>query len=77
MKQFRFAIRSTGDLLKVRAIIRGDVVSEVDVETPWGSVTSVITSNSARPSAEQAPPQSSWPCEVTLIDAIWRQTPVG
>ena len=28
---------------KVREIIRGDVVSEVDVETPWGVVTSVIT----------------------------------
>ena len=28
---------------KVREIIRGDVVSEVDVETPWGIVTSVIT----------------------------------
>ena len=28
---------------KVREIIRGDVVSEVDVETPWGTVTSVIT----------------------------------
>ncbi len=29
---------------KIREIIRGDVVSEVDVETPWGIVTSVITS---------------------------------
>lgn len=28
---------------KVREIIRGDVVSEIDVETPWGIVTSVIT----------------------------------
>ena len=27
-------------------IIRGDVASEVDVETPWGIVTSVITTRS-------------------------------
>jgi molybdopterin-binding protein len=31
---------------KVREIIRGDVVSEIDVETPWGIVTSVITTRS-------------------------------
>ena len=31
---------------QVREIIRGDVVSEVDVETPWGIVTSVITTRS-------------------------------
>ncbi|MES3003538.1 MAG: molybdopterin-binding protein [Pseudomonadota bacterium] len=32
---------------KVKEIIRGDVVSEVDVETPWGAlVTSVITTRS-------------------------------
>jgi molybdopterin-binding protein len=31
---------------RVREIIRGDVVSEVDVETPWGVVTSVITTRS-------------------------------
>ena len=31
---------------KVREISRGDVVSEVDVETPWGIVTSVITTRS-------------------------------
>jgi molybdopterin-binding protein len=31
---------------KVKEIIRGDVVSEVDVETPWGIVTSVITTRS-------------------------------
>ena len=31
---------------KIREIIRGDVVSEVDVETPWGIVTSVITTRS-------------------------------
>ncbi len=31
---------------KVREIIRGDVVSEVDVETAWGIVTSVITTRS-------------------------------
>ena len=31
---------------KVREIIRGDVVSEVDVQTPWGVVTSVITTRS-------------------------------
>ncbi len=31
---------------KVREIIRGDVVSEVDVATPWGVVTSVITTRS-------------------------------
>ena len=29
--------------VKVRELIRGDVVSEVDVETPWGILTSVIT----------------------------------
>ena len=32
---------------KVHEIIRGDVVSEIDVETPWGIVTSVITTRSA------------------------------
>lgn len=31
---------------QVREIIRGDVVSEIDVETPWGIVTSVITTRS-------------------------------
>lgn len=31
---------------KVKEIIRGDVVSEVDVETPWGVITSVITTRS-------------------------------
>ena len=32
---------------KVKEILRGDVVSEVDVETPWGGiVTSVITTRS-------------------------------
>ena len=31
---------------KVKEIIRGDVVSEIDVETPWGIVTSVITARS-------------------------------
>lgn len=31
---------------KVKEIIRGDVVSEVDVETPSGIVTSVITTRS-------------------------------
>ena len=31
---------------KVREIIRGDVLSEVDVETPWGVVTSTITTRS-------------------------------
>ncbi|KQP23583.1 molybdopterin-binding protein [Pseudorhodoferax sp. Leaf267] len=31
---------------KVKEIIRGDVVSEVDVQTPWGIVTSVITTRS-------------------------------
>jgi molybdopterin-binding protein len=30
----------------VKEIIRGDVVSEVDVQTPWGVVTSVITTRS-------------------------------
>jgi molybdopterin-binding protein len=33
---------------KVREIIFGDVVSEVDVETPWGIVTSVITTRSVK-----------------------------
>lgn len=31
---------------RVKEIIRGDVVSEVDVETQWGIVTSVITTRS-------------------------------
>jgi len=31
---------------KVCKIIRGDVVSEIDVETPWGIVTSVIITRS-------------------------------
>ena len=31
---------------KVKEIIRGSVVSEVDVETPFGIVTSVITTRS-------------------------------
>jgi molybdopterin-binding protein len=31
---------------KVREVIRGSVVSEVDVETPFGIVTSVITTRS-------------------------------
>jgi molybdopterin-binding protein len=31
---------------KVKEIIRGDVVSEIDVQTPWGVVTSVITTRS-------------------------------
>lgn len=31
---------------KVKEIIRGDVVSEVDVQTPSGIVTSVITTRS-------------------------------
>ena len=31
---------------KVKEIIRGDVVTEIDVETPWGIVTSVITTRS-------------------------------
>jgi len=33
---------------KVKAIIEGPVVSEVDVETPAGIVTSVITTRSIR-----------------------------
>ncbi|BCO26604.1 hypothetical protein MIZ03_1487 [Rhodoferax lithotrophicus] len=33
---------------KVKEIIHGDVVSEIDVETPWGIVTSVITTRSVR-----------------------------
>lgn len=31
---------------KIKEIIRGDVVSEIDVETPHGIVTSVITTRS-------------------------------
>lgn len=31
---------------QIKEIIRGDVVSEIDVETPWGIVTSVITTRS-------------------------------
>ncbi len=33
---------------RVKEIVTGDVVSEVDVETPWGIVTSVITTRSVR-----------------------------
>lgn len=33
---------------KVKAIIEGSVVSEVDVETPSGIVTSVITTRSVK-----------------------------
>jgi len=33
---------------KIREIIFGPVVSEVDVETPYGIVTSVITTRSVR-----------------------------
>ena len=33
---------------KVREIIEGPVVSEVDVETPFGTVTSVITTRSVK-----------------------------
>ncbi|RZI43813.1 transporter [Herbaspirillum sp. HC18] len=33
---------------RVKAIVEGDVVSEVDVETPAGIVTSVITTRSVR-----------------------------
>ena len=31
---------------RVKEIIRGDVVSEIDIETPWGIVTSVIATRS-------------------------------
>ena len=31
---------------QIKEIIRGDVVSEIDVETTWGIVTSVITTRS-------------------------------
>lgn len=31
---------------QIKEIIRGDVVSEIDVQTPWGVVTSVITTRS-------------------------------
>ena len=33
---------------KIKEIVEGPVVSEVDVETPFGIVTSVITSRSVR-----------------------------
>jgi molybdopterin-binding protein len=33
---------------KVKGIIEGDVMSEVDIETPAGIVTSVITTRSVR-----------------------------
>jgi molybdopterin-binding protein len=33
---------------RVKEIIYGDVVSEIDVETPWGIVTSVITTRSVK-----------------------------
>jgi molybdopterin-binding protein len=33
---------------RVKEIIQGDVLSEVDVETPWGIVTSVITTRSVK-----------------------------
>jgi molybdopterin-binding protein len=31
---------------KIQNIIRGDVLSEIDVQTPFGTVTSVITTRS-------------------------------
>ncbi|MBA2964382.1 MULTISPECIES: TOBE domain-containing protein [Ramlibacter] len=31
---------------QIKEILRGDVLSEVDVQTPWGVVTSVITTRS-------------------------------
>ena len=37
---------ATSSKARSSEIIRGDVVSEVDVETPWGIVTSVITTRS-------------------------------
>lgn len=33
---------------KIKEIVEGPVVSEVDVETPFGIVTSIITSRSVR-----------------------------
>ena len=33
---------------QVKEILRGDVLSEVDVQTPWGIVTSVITTRSVK-----------------------------
>ncbi len=33
---------------RIKEIVKGDVVSEVDVETPLGIVTSVITTRSVR-----------------------------
>lgn len=33
---------------KVKEVIQGDVVTEIDVETPWGIVTSVITTRSVK-----------------------------
>jgi len=33
---------------RIKEIVNGDVVSEVDVETPYGIVTSVITTRSVR-----------------------------
>ncbi len=33
---------------RIKAIIEGDVMSEVDVETPSGTVTSVITTRSVK-----------------------------
>ncbi|MDR3553505.1 MAG: TOBE domain-containing protein [Syntrophobacteraceae bacterium] len=33
---------------KIKTILQGDVVSEIEVETPAGTVTSVITTNSVR-----------------------------
>lgn len=33
---------------KIKEIIEGDIVSEIDIETPAGIVTSVITTRSVR-----------------------------
>ena len=33
---------------RIKEIVNGDVVSEVDVETPYGIVTSVITTRSVK-----------------------------
>ena len=45
---------------RIKEIVNGDVVSEVDVETPSGIVTSVITTRSSRISVSRWGPRW-WP----------------
>ncbi len=51
---------------KIKDTIRGDVVSEVDVQTPWRIVTSAITTRSVNELALK--PGSDWVALVTSTE---------